>query len=228
MSYNPIIRLFSFWCAAALVVISCTKNFSIEASRLFSGPYNYPPTEYAAYGIVAFRSRANSFDSSRHRLICESYIANIPHALELGTPKSHQMVTIWPVDTDDLADLLNRRARKHVCDDAIERYNLVAARRSIEDAKKAGWDLDGRGPFLIAWSPAKRIGSPDVAVLTADLSHVDNLEQANRIFLTWLEDIEKDTDLWDPDSGWNLELLRLKIQHWADRFGPRVLSVSKG
>jgi amino acid transporter len=33
-----------------------------EASRLFAGPHQYPPSSFAAYGIVAFPSRATPDD----------------------------------------------------------------------------------------------------------------------------------------------------------------------
>jgi hypothetical protein len=56
----------------------------VIASRLFAGPDQYPPEEFAAYGILAFRSRASSQDRARHLMICEAYAATLPHADELA------------------------------------------------------------------------------------------------------------------------------------------------
>lgn len=197
------------------------------ASRTFAGPQGYPPSDFAAYGIVIFRSRSTSFDADRHKLICEAYISAIPHFTELEVKREGQMVTVWPVESDKVADRINRLERNKTCELAVRNYGLKTALDATIDAGSAGVQFgDGRGPFLIAWSPANTKGLPDAVVLKADLSHVDSIQQAKSIFEKWVSDIEKNPSLWK--NGWSIESVRILIRNWFDEFGQDiVLSINK-
>ena len=74
---------------------------SVIPSRFFAGPNQYPPREFAAYGILAFRSRPSSYNRDRYSMICEAYATALPHASELAVPRGKQMVTVWPLNSDD-------------------------------------------------------------------------------------------------------------------------------
>src|SRR5690349_14864524 len=80
----------------------------VYASRLFAGPEQYPPKLFAAYGILAFPARASSYDRDRYMMICEAYIAGLPSTYEVGKPKWDQMVTVWPVISDEQANAINQ------------------------------------------------------------------------------------------------------------------------
>lgn len=123
---------------------------SVIATRLFAGPNQYPPEEFAAYGILAFRSRASSEDRSRHITICEAYVASLPHSSELNLSASEQMVTIWPVDSDNAANRLNLMPRTDICSVAVNNYGLVDALQALKDAEATGAEGSGMGPFLLA------------------------------------------------------------------------------
>jgi hypothetical protein len=197
---------------------------SIE-SRLFAGPDQYPPTDFAAYGIIAFPSRATPDDRDRYKMLCEVYLAALPHARELQIPDSQQMVMVWPMSENSLAEGLNETRRKNfVCDSAVDNYGLVVATRALDDARRArAENLDGRGPFLLAWSPATQKGQRDALVLVANLSNVTTSAEAQDRLRSWKLDILDNPDIWKP--RWNLERVRITIGKWADRFGLRVLTI---
>lgn len=197
----------------------------VLATRIFAGPDQYPPENYAAYGIVAFKSRSNSSDLARHRMICEAYVSALPFSGEVDADR--QMVTVWPMDSNIGAAIANGAARRAVCDLAIEGYGLPTSLGAIRDARNAGVDVRGRGPFLLAWSPASAKGRSDTVVLWVDLSDVDDSAQALDIFQNWVNNIEQAPELWDDINkpGWDIERVRISIRNWFDRYGSDILQV---
>jgi hypothetical protein len=195
----------------------------VVASRLFAGPSQYPPDKFAAYGILAFRSRAASHDRARHLMLCEAYVVTLPHASELAIAVADQMTTVWPIDSDREAEELNRVQRTEMCETAVDHYGLATALQALKDAERAGMKAFGIGPFLLAWSPSRAKGKPNALVLVADLSDVTTFRQAQELLLKWSDDIEQDPSLWR--RGWDLERVRLKIRLWVDDYGPRILAL---
>lgn len=226
------LRLFAFWAIASLVVIACIgRPDEIRATRLFAGPTQYPPQDFAAYGIVAFPSRAATATRDRHLLICEAYMAALPDTSEVDAPKLEQMVTIWPMGTNDDARTLNNNARRlkkvaKPCELAVDKYSIVMGKQAIDDAKKAGAKLSGLGPYILAWSPSASKGKSDALILIFDLSNVTSYPQAEEYFRKWSDDIERDPAKWK--EGWKLENLRMSVRDWADKFGPGFLSILGG
>lgn len=195
----------------------------IYASRLFAGPDDYPPTNFAAYGILAFKSRASHFDRDRQVMICEAYVNSIRPFDQIGKPVAEQMATVWPVASRETALLLSKTPERQTCGIAVDQYGNLAADKALRDAVAAGVDLDGLGPYLLAWSPPRKKGQPDAIVLVADLSDVKDYETALSVMFSWVEDIERDPKLWS--NGWSVEALRLKAQKWFDRRGAQLLLV---
>ena len=68
-----------------------------EATRIFSHPRQYPPHEFGAYAIVAFKSGADSSDRDRYIMICEAYMSAIPDSSLSDLPKENQLATVWPL-----------------------------------------------------------------------------------------------------------------------------------
>ncbi|MEO0989938.1 MAG: hypothetical protein AAFX00_03200 [Pseudomonadota bacterium] len=210
-----------------------TRNFDIGgpeglwASRLFAGPGHVPPDSFRAYGVLAFQSLANRDDRDRHLMICEAYVASLPSAdLDLaGIDRDKQMATVWPINSNMLAEPLNQD--RAPCDNAVDHYGLAASLQAIKHAQIAGAPLDGRGPFLLAWSPPQQKGLDDALILTADLSDIDDPERVRDAFRRWRADIERDPGLW-AENGWEATGLRVKIRIWADDVGPKVLRVFGG
>lgn len=199
------------------------QSDEIKSSRIFAGPGQYPPIEFNAYGIVAFRTRPSTDDRLRYMGICEAYIASILHETEIDIPKNEQMVTVWPVSTDVMAGKINKIARKRVCNLAVDNYGSKVAIKAIKDAESAGAKLSGDGPFLLAWSPATNKGSSEALVLVSNLSNVQNIRQAKDLFREWVIDIENDPRKWR--GGWNIELIRIRIRHWVDNYGEKTLQI---
>lgn len=195
----------------------------VRASRLFAGPSQFPPEAFAAYGILAFPARASSADRERQEMLCEAYVAALPRSDELGLPLGQQMVTVWPVTEDLIADELNGTQADAPCEAAVRNYGLPTALRALRDAGLGRRGPVGRGPYLLAWSPATSKGDPDAVVLTADLSDVTTAEQAATILALWRRDIEANPQLWE--HGWNLEALRTGIRLWVDRVGTQIFAV---
>jgi hypothetical protein len=204
---------------------------NIRASRLFAGPGQYPPREFAAYGILAFRSLATPESIDRYIAICRGYLAGIPSSASLealGVAVREQMATIWPLADRGFAGMLNGAnpsvAAGH-CDRVARATDLATSLNAIQQAARTSGmgALDGRGPYLLAWSPSSSISEPDAVVLVWDLSDVTNAEQATRMFADWAVEIEQNPALWD--QGWNLEKLRTRIRLWADKYGADVLQI---
>lgn len=201
-------------------------NSGTKASRGFAGPNHYPPSDFAAYGIVAFKSRPSDVNRDRFMMFCHVYIATLPHTTELfQVPLSQQMVTVWPIESDSLAIKLNRISRDSVCKIAVDNYGLVSAVTAANEASNAGVDTREGGPYLFAWSPASAKGQSDVLVLFADLSFVTTHKEALAVFMLWRQDIESDPLVWN--DGFNLELIKTKIRLWADLHGPGYLNYSE-
>ena len=179
--------------------------------------------DFAAYGIIAFGTRASSFDIERHLLLCEAYVATLPHASENNEPRSDQITTVWPMQTNEAANALNRAHRDRVCSRAVAEYGLVTARQAINDAERTGIKLSGTGPFLLAWSPSGDKGKSDALILSLDLSLVQNYEQAVFIFDKWRNEIEMDRSNWE--NGWDIEKVRITIQQWVDKYGEKIVNI---
>ena len=83
---------------------STLTKFRVRASRIFAGDDQYPPNSFAAYGIIAFRSLATDVTSDRYLAICKGYMSSILSFSELVDEKvipSQQMVTVWPLNSED-------------------------------------------------------------------------------------------------------------------------------
>lgn len=199
------------------------RTIEREASRLFAGPSQYPPKDFAAYGIIAFRSRATPDDRKRYLMFCEAYVAALPHTSEVLLSRSQQMATIWPIQSDGFASYLNRVPIRDVCEPAIDNYGLVVATAALNDAGKTGADLNDQGPFLLAWSLSSQKGKDDALVLVVNLSNVTTPEQAKLRLLRWKKDILLNPEIWE--RGWNLERVRITVGEWADKFGPKILTL---
>ncbi len=120
----------------------------IYPSRLFAGPKQYPPTSFAAYGIVAFPSRAARADVERYQMICEAYATTLPHFKEVGTLPAQQMVTVWPIDDEAEAQRLNAEPREDRCQEAVLHYGLLVPLQAIKDANQSNATIKGRGPLF--------------------------------------------------------------------------------
>ena len=194
-----------------------------EASRIFAGPHQYPPEQFAAWGMVIFKSKATDFDIDRYKIICAAYVSALPHYLELDVPLDQQIATVWPVDSDAISDEINNDPARDPCKQAVAHYGLRAAMDARSDAALAGVGLSGRGPFLVAWSPAGSKGGAEAVVLRADLSHVESIEQAKSVFEKWVSDIEENQEVWQ--DGWDVEQLRIAIRNWLDYYGRDILEI---
>jgi hypothetical protein len=203
----------------------------VRASRIFSGPGQYPPSEFAAYGIVAFQATsADAKETARYVRICKGFLASIPAAsalLKQGIPMKEQMATVWPITDERLATSLNSTANteNRLCEKIVASTNFLASHDAIHKARKItrAPSLSGRGPYLIAWSPATTFGKPEAAVLVLDLSNVTTSEGATAIFNEWADKIEMNPQLWK--GGWDLKSLKTSIKVWADRWGADVLAI---
>lgn len=195
---------------------------SVLPTRMAAGPTQFPPKQFKAYGIVAFKTRPTPADRGRYDMICDAYVSSLPFYKDVKVLPKVQMVTVWPIESNSLADRINGEVRDKVCADAVPHYGLATALEAIDAAKKNGAALDGQGPFLLAWSPGSAKGEPDALVLVADMSDVVNNEQSKQIFAQWALDIQNDPSLWDPT--WNMGKLTLRIRLWADKWGTRILN----
>ncbi len=202
----------------------------VYASRLFLGRDSFPPEAFAAYGILAFQTLSTSDDAAKYLAICEAFFSALINSGDVGVDVSKQMVTVWPIDDRKNASLTNElnttRVEDGSCEKAINYYDIHVARDAIDDAKDAGIEMTGRGPFLLAWAPAGSKGDEDAIVLAADLSDVKTVADAKDVLRIWRDDIEGDPTLWD--SGFSAEKLRVKLRQIANRYGEGLLKFLGG
>lgn len=200
----------------------------VRASRLFAGPGEYPPTDFAAYGVVAFPERATGETKARHMMVCDAYVASLPKPGDLAVPPSQQMVTIWPIASTAFADKARSASDSDACGMAVDNYNLPAGQGALLDARAATDErLDGQGPYLVAWSPPTDKGKSRVVALVFDLSGATTEDQIREYFRRWRGDIEADPALWK--GGWSVETVRLKIRDWLDSVGAQLaVFIKKG
>ncbi|MBD3646527.1 MAG: hypothetical protein HUJ31_03530, partial [Pseudomonadales bacterium] len=125
-------------------VESASPTITLHASRIFTGPHDYPPEEFAAYGIVAFKSAANGGSQARHEMICRGYAGSLAPSDSLSVPAQRQMVTVWPVNDPALADALNQQSPPG-CEAAVAHYDLPTGLTAIAQAMGIGSELDCRG-----------------------------------------------------------------------------------
>jgi outer membrane protein OmpA-like peptidoglycan-associated protein len=199
------------------------ETAQILASRLFAGPTQYPPNDFAAYGILVFKTRATSDDTSRYEMICNAYVAGLLHVTDVKVPLKQQMVTVWPIESDSQAFRVNKMPRESLCSVAVRSYGLPTSLEAIGSARRSSVRFDDTGPFLLAWSPSETKGQPDALVLVSDLSDVTTSEQAKQIFFDWFSKIQQNPELWR--RGWDIAKLKVQIRLWADKYGEKLLNV---
>ena len=205
------------------------RSVGIRATREFVTPSQLPPDDFAAYGLVLFKSLATSHDIARHKLICEAYLASLPEVGELQVPTREQMVTVWPIASPEAADDLATLPRDAICDAAVAHYSLAYALDTLErlreyDTVYGTYDLSGVGPFLVAWAPGSKVFDTSSIALFLDLSDVDTPEQAQHEFDLWRTRIQSNPDLWR--DGFQRESLLTTIRTFFDRYGA-IIEVAK-
>lgn len=205
------------------------EAMDVRAARSFAGPTEFPPSQFAGYGILAFPSRPGV---ARGEMFCRAFESAMVTSEDLtaaGVPEQEQMVTVWPIRRDDLARMLRDEAVADPCRNAVRHYGLLAAQDAIADARQAegrgalNATLSGRGPFLLAWAPGTTKEAPDALVLISDLSNVEDPMQAQDMLVDWVDDIQRSPELWR--DGLSAEGLRVAIRNWADRYGAAILQL---
>lgn len=196
--------------------ISGTFSITGRATRLFAGPGQFPPANYAAYGIVAFKSMPDASDEKRFSDICRAYVNAIP-AAPPDFPTASQMVTVWPVASEGVVGRLSSLDTVEKCKEATANYNLSLSLDYLRRARFQGEDVAGTGPYMLAWAPTTALDQPDAVVLVADLSDVQNYDQAIQIMIAWVEDIEADPEIWK--DGFTVEKLRVAVRRIVDKYG---------
>ncbi|AVO36984.2 hypothetical protein C6Y53_04230 [Pukyongiella litopenaei] len=203
-----------------------------RASRIFAGPGMFPPDHFAAYAIIAFKSRPLAGDRDRFKAICMGYVAAILLPREIDIPLDQQLVTVWPMDHDPSAVRAMEDHDETACDRAVDGYGLAASLQALRDARNAleREDIElmnrNEGPFVLAWSPTRMKGDENALILRMDLSGVVTAAHARERFEAWRDEVEARQDLWI--DGWHEERLSDVIGSWADRWGGKVLGFIGG
>ncbi|WP_172331076.1 peptidoglycan-binding protein [Mangrovicoccus sp. HB161399] len=193
-------------------------------TRSFLGPHETPPEGYGGYGVLAFKSLATEFDIDRLRMICQAFFASLPDAGSTRLPPSRQFLTVWPVESTEVSQMLNGSPDMSIdekCTQGLLHYDLIGSALAIDAAQRAGFRDSGIGPYLIAWSPSDTFGRNDVIVLRLDLSRVTTYDQARAIMEDWKHKVEQDPATLS--GGFKLERVRTLLRQWADSYGPGFL-----
>jgi hypothetical protein len=128
-------------------------------------------------------------DLERSKEICEAFKATLISQEEVPhVPLAEQMITFWPVKSKNAPE-----AKRGECDHLVRNYALRVGLDAINDADKNSEALARRrGPFLIAWSPARSRFDKDTVVLLFDLSIYENEQSFVDIFKEYRQKIVDD------------------------------------
>lgn len=192
----------------------------LRPTRAFLSASDIPPTGVGAYGVVALRTLPTPANHDRLMMLCRSFLASLPaqQTLPASVALKDQMITVWP-----LSSQLPQDAPQ--CDYLISNYDLYGGISAVEDAAGQGHRLNGRGPFLIGWSPSNKRGRPDAIVLVIDMSGFETQASFDDAFRFWQDKVVGDPLLWR--QGFRLEQLRLVIRDFADHYGESILGALK-
>lgn len=188
----------------------------VSASRIFAGPRQFPPEDFAAYAILASWTDPRS-ERERFIAICMAYTTILTRAYSVLAPEpEHQLVTVWPVDSANLAqELTGGGSNDERCVVAVDRYDLEIAREAMRDAEAGSPELRSalagrKGPFLIAWNPSEDKGESDVPIFRMDLSNVRTQAQAEAFLRLWRQGILDNAENWL--DGWHDPGVRMRVR----------------
>lgn len=195
---------------------------ALTAVRAYLVAKDIPPPSIGAYGIVVLRSKPTAASVDRLIRACHSFVAYLPkqQSIPASVPLEDQMVTIWPLDSPK-----DPAALKDDCSFVTQHYDLYAGDSAISDAGNQGARLDGRGPFLIGWSPSSARGVPDRLVLVVDMSSFESQDSFDQAFLFWKQKVVEDPSLWR--RGFSVERVRLALRDFVDHYGSNLLDAVK-
>jgi len=201
---------------------SAPSERMLRPARAFLRAAEIPPAAIGAYGVVALRARSTA--ASRQRLlgVCTAFVASLPRqdTLPGSVALGDQMLTVWPLDNPEA-----EQARLDTCEFLVDHYDLYGGLSAIQDAERQGASLDGRGPFLIGWSPSNSRGIADKIVLIVDMSAFESQDSFDNAFRFWQEKIVQDPALWR--SGFSIEGVRLALRDFVDHYGGNILDAVK-
>lgn len=194
----------------------------LHPARVFMPAKDIPPAGVGAYGVVALRNRPTPATADRLTMACKSFLATLPPQAELPDTVSlaDQMLTIWPLTTTG-----NSGVKAEDCPSLLAHYDLDGGLSAIADAETQDRHLDGRGPFLIGWSPSNMRGVPDAIVLIVDMSDFESQQSFDEAFLFWQRKIVEDPQLWR--TGFSLERMRLAVRDFVDHYGKSIEAAIK-
>lgn len=191
----------------------------LRPARAFLRAEEIPPPGVGAYGVVALRSKPTSANLERLMTACRAFLSSLPSqsTLPASLRIRDQMITIWPL-------MMPNSSNNHDndCEYLTNNYELYGGISAIEDAAGQGRHLNGRGPFLIGWSPSEKRGQPDAIVLVLDMSSIDSQASFDDAFGLWQQRIVENPELWR--HGFSSERLRLAIRDFADHYGQDILA----
>ena len=184
-------------------------------TRPFAADGTVDFNRHPAYGLLAFPARATESSQQRYLDICHGFVSS--QVAEGAAAVASQMVTMWPT-AYRYASSLNARSLEGddtsaLCRDAVRNidlgFSLKAIARAAEIEKQHEEEtinLDGRGPFLFAWSP--RCPS---CLLFLNLSSVSDGREAARTFELWRSQIERAPESWGDIQSFGITVRQLAI-----------------
>jgi hypothetical protein len=198
------------------------------ATRMFTPARFAVPPNYGAAGVLIFpRMPSTPAARARYDRFCRGYFTLADSGSSDFAP-AQQMVTVWPlVELERPVSVPAPRTEQDLaslCRRSVDGYAYDAARGILARLPaEARFRSDARGPFLIAWAPARLAGRRNVPVLTYDLSDFEQAGAIEAAFGVWAHQVEQDSRLWRGGKGWNPERWRLNQQARLDRYGPTIL-----
>ncbi|WP_322890531.1 MULTISPECIES: hypothetical protein [unclassified Yoonia] len=166
------------------------------ARRVFAGPSQFNPANFDVYGVVAFPSAPTSANRSRFVMICEAFMQGISPVSETDSARANLALTVWPVQKEITDQQIGFRLTE-ACTNATDLYDAKTSRDVIDAANRSGQNVDGRGPFLIAWSPGAQFTNEARYIAFIDMSRVNRPSEAIERIREWRRLVVSEPETWE-------------------------------
>ena len=119
---------------------NATKSFSpaspatpLTPLRDYLSNDDIPPPDIGGYGMVVLQFKATDANRAKLGIVCRDFVSFFPKTKGSKVPAKDQMVTIWPIEADFVAE-----AEKDDCDFSLQHYaSPLRNRRSPMRASRA-------------------------------------------------------------------------------------------
>jgi len=174
-----------------------TLNYAFEGQYFpqFDHILNRTKDYSKPYSIVVFKHLQTDATIEKNQNICEALSASYPYSEVRKVEKYHEI--LWPIRDSKIDYLFGGSEGEFDCFYALKKYDLWQSQLVLNDAKAAGLNLKGSGPFIITWPNMFDRGKLDTPVQYLDFSNVQTSNQALELMEVWRNRVSQPVSEWE-------------------------------